>query len=137
MRGEVEEVVQLIRRLLPLALLICMVGQHAATVLRVVDGDTIAVSGVVLSRVAGPNGALALIFDGKIRLIDVWAPEPYKAGGPEATAWMKGRLAVGEQVCIEGTNLDVFGRMLSWVYDSDGQVNAGIVAAGLATRTKP
>ena len=121
---------------LALGLLVCALGQRPATVARVVDGDTIVVQDLLLLRVAGPSGAIRTLYEGKIRLLDVSAPEPGQPGGPEATAWMRARLPAGEAVCLTDlampVRLDGFGRVLARVLDSDGDVGAGIVAAGLA-----
>jgi micrococcal nuclease len=104
-----------------------------ATVLRVVDGDTIDV------RIGGREE--------RVRLIGIDTPEtkqpdrPVECFGPEATAFTESLLPEGTTVRIERdvVGRDDFGRLLGYVYLVDGPdrsatfVNDEIIATGHAT----
>lgn len=101
--------------------------RDAATVTRVVDGDTVrvALDGVETT----------------IRLLNVDAPEtkhPNKAVGclgPEAAAFLTRLLPSGTRVELEydGEKLDRYGRTLAGVWRQDDLVNADVARAGLGT----
>jgi micrococcal nuclease len=101
--------------------------RHAAraAVLRVVDGDTIAVQ---------LDGA-----EEDVRYIGVDTPETVKPGepvqcfGPEASAFNH-RLVEGETVRLvfDRELRDVYGRLLAYVYLGDRFVNAALVRGGYA-----
>lgn len=107
-----------------------------AKVTRVIDGDTLEVS--------VEFGELPL-HHARIRLLDCWAPESHKPGGPEATEHLR-ELCLHEMVDIrlpyqpgEGL-LQVlsFDRLLGRVYLKDGTDLSELqVAAGHATKDKP
>jgi micrococcal nuclease len=100
-----------------IALLVCGCAHHApsatdgkATVVRVVDGDTIVV------RIGG--------HDENVRLIGIDTPETHKPNtpvecfGPEATARMQQLLPAGTAVRLErdAEARDRYGRLLAYVY---------------------
>lgn len=100
-------------------------GRGAATVMRVVDGDTLV---VMLSDVKTT-----------VRLLNVDTPEtkdpnkPEQCLGPEASAYLTTLLPPGTSVGIEydGKKLDRYGRTLAGVFLGDALVNAEIARAGL------
>lgn len=97
-----------------------------ATVLGVVDGDTLDVS-------------LDLGFDIgyklRVRLYGIDTPERGKPGAAEATAWLKDKLPVGKQVTLQTVKdkKEKYGRYLATVLsDSNISINDQLVAAHLA-----
>jgi micrococcal nuclease len=103
----------------------------AATVVEVVDGDTVVV------RVGRTTET--------VRLIGVDTPEtvkpdhPVECFGPEASAWLRSLLPAGSPVTLLGDDerRDVYGRMLAYVLSANpavaahsGLVNLAIVAGG-------
>ena len=100
-------------------------GDSKATVVRIVDGDTI---------VADVSGA-----ETTIRLLNIDTPEtkdpnePVECLGPEATEYTKSLLAPGDKIDLEYDvqRLDQYGRTLAGVYKDGSLVNADIAAAGL------
>lgn len=105
-------------------------GVQAATVSKIVDGDTIWVS------VSEPGGPLAAGADHKIRLLEYDSPEDTtttECGGPEATAALGSLIPVGSEVWLEADREDTdrYGRFLRYVYRSDGAfVNLVMVHRG-------
>ena len=101
--------------------------RDAATVVRVVDGDTVRVD------LDGVETA--------VRLLNVDAPEtrhPDKGVaclGPEASAFVTRLLPPGTRVELEydGTRLDRYGRTLAGVWRQDDLVNAELARAGLGS----
>ena len=99
--------------------------QDRATVVRVIDGDTL---------VASVDGT-----EQTVRLLNVDTPEtkhpnkPVECLGPEATAYLQKRLPVGTAVTLEydRERLDRYGRTLAGVFESNSLVNADIAAEGL------
>lgn len=101
--------------------------RSGATVVRVVDGDTLVV----------------MISDVKttVRLLNVDTPEtkdpnkPVQCLGPEASAFLTAMLPVGTSVGLEydGRKLDRYGRTLAGVFLDDALVNAEIARAGLGS----
>ena len=100
------------------------VGQPA-TVVRVIDGDTLVVE---------YDGA-----DHRVRLLNVDTPETVQPGqpveclGPEAAAFLRTRLPVGAPVVLrfDEERLDRYDRELAGVFDADDVlVNAEIASAG-------
>ena len=95
-------------------------GAHTATIERVVDGDTVELSGV-----------------GKARLIGIDTPEVYGGAecyGREASAYAKRQLE-GETVSytVGRDERDRYGRVLVYVWLADGRsFNALLVARGYA-----
>ena len=98
------------------------------TVKRVVDGDTIRVNGV------GPGNNL-------VRLTGINAPETGEGRttrecfGPEARRWLTDRAPVGARLTLvfDVGERDRFGRLLAYVYASDGAfLNEDLVASGYA-----
>ena len=116
----------LVATLLLCALPSVLAKEETATVLRVVDGDTIEVS--VAGRVE------------KVRLIGVDTPEtvdprkPVEYFGKEASEFTR-KLVEGKQVILRdelaGQDRDKYGRLLRYVYLEDGTfVNAEIIKQG-------
>ena len=101
--------------------------RDAATVVRVVDGDTVRVD---------LDGA-----ETSIRLLNVDAPETRHPNrgvgclGPEASAFLTRLLPTGTRVELEydGEQLDRYGRTLAGVWLQEDLVNAEIARAGLGS----
>jgi micrococcal nuclease len=98
-------------------------GRHAATVERVVDGDTVRLVGL-----------------GSVRLIGVDTPEVYggrvECFGPEASAFAKSKLAPGTRVRyrVGVEPRDRYGRLLAYVWLRDGRLfNDLLVERGYAS----
>lgn len=100
----------------------------SATVIRVIDGDTVDVS------LEGTET--------RVRLLNVDTPETKHPNknvqclGPEATTFLEGKLPEGTSVTLEYDveKTDKFGRTLAGVFLSDGEfVNEEIARAGLGT----
>lgn len=100
-------------------------GRDQATVVRVIDGDTIDVD------LAGEET--------RVRLLNIDTPEtkhpdePVQCLGPEATDFLESLLPVGAEVELEYDieREDRYGRTLAGVFRADSLVNAEIAAAGL------
>ncbi len=98
-----------------------------ATVVRVVDGDTVVVAYGEVEHT--------------VRLLNVDTPEavapgrPVECLGPEATAFLRGRLPAGAPVLLrfDEDRLDRYDRELAGVFVDDVLVNAEIARAGLGT----
>jgi micrococcal nuclease len=107
--------------------------ERTVTVKKVVDGDTLLVAGL-------PGTEL-------VRLIGIDAPETGKGRtvrecfGAEAASWLEGFTPKGTslRLVFDVGERDRFGRLLAYVYRSDGTfVNAEVVANGYAqTMTIP
>jgi micrococcal nuclease len=98
-------------------------GRHAATVQRVVDGDTVRLAGL-----------------GSVRLIGIDTPEVYggrvECFGPEASAFARSVLRPGTRVRyrVGAEPRDRYGRLLAYVWLRDGRLfNAMLAARGYAT----
>lgn len=100
-----------------------------ATVKRVVDGDTLLVTGV--------DRRQAVL----VRLTGIDAPETgdgrtvRECFGPEARAWLAGQVSRGSRVRLvfDVGERDRFGRRLAYVYRADGTfLNAALVENGYA-----
>lgn len=97
-----------------------------ATVVRVVDGDTL---------IADVDGERT-----RVRLLNIDAPELHHGTqaqeclGPEATAFLADRLPEGTTVTLvyDREQEDRYGRTLAGVYEGDSLVNAEVAEAGLA-----
>ena len=100
-------------------------GRDQATVVRVIDGDTID---------AEVNGEVQ-----RVRLLNVDTPEtkhpekPVQCLGPEATAFLEELLAPGEEIDLvyDVERTDRYDRTLAGVYKGDSLVNADLAEAGL------
>lgn len=98
----------------------------AARVQRVIDGDTCTLR---VERVL------------RCRLLDCWAPELHKPGGPEAQSYLAGLIA-GQHVTLhvptdeELAGAFSFGRVLGTVFIGDDDVAALMIGAGHAKRKK-
>ena len=96
-------------------------GTHppmTGTVLRVIDGDTVAVS------VEGTEM--------RVRLWGIDAPETDQPGGPEARNFLEGMLALGKTT-IHPVSVDRYGRVIGVLgEESDWAVNFLMVARGWA-----
>ena len=101
------------------------VATTTATVVRVIDGDTIDVD---------YNGAIE-----RVRYIGIDTPELYAGTAPEcfataATAANRDWLAGGEVQLIPDTeDRDAYNRLLRYVYVDDVFINAELVRGGFAT----
>lgn len=104
-------------------LMACLLGQRPATVLRVVDGDT-----VVMRLHLGFES----VVQGPCRLLGVDAPELPTPEGVASRDWMRARLPVGEEVCFSGDRRDKYGRPLVTIFDDAGNVNQALFQAGRA-----
>ncbi len=100
-------------------------GRSYATVLRVVDGDTVDVE-----------------FEGaeeRVRLLNVDTPEtkhpdlPVQCLGPEATEWLAQRLPEGTRVelTFDEEKRDKYDRLLAGVFESESLINAELAREGL------
>ena len=109
-------------------------GRLEVTVKRVIDGDTVLVSGL-------PTGT------GLVRLTGVNAPETgdgrtrRECFGPEARRWLAEQVPRGSRLSLvfDVGPRDRFGRVLAYAYRADGTfLNAALVANGYAqTMTIP
>lgn len=111
------------RRIVPLLLLACVLGQRPGVVVRVIDGDT-----VVLRLRLG----FETLVEGPCRLAGIDAPEMRQEGGIEAKLWLMDRLLVGESICFAGEHRDRWGRPIVTIRDQDGDIARALVAAGHA-----
>lgn len=99
--------------------------ESAATVVRIIDGDTI---------VANISGT-----DTTVRFLNIDTPEtkhpekPVECLGQEATEFTQSLLAPGDKITLayDIERLDPYGRTLAGVYKDEKLVNAQIAAAGL------
>ena len=113
-------------------------GHENATVVRVVDGDTIVVR--ITGRVAGPGaGAAPDGSEEKVRFLGIDTPESVKPGTPvecfgkEASA-ATAALLDGQQVRLvkDVEERDAYDRLLRYVYVGAEMANARLVANGYA-----
>jgi micrococcal nuclease len=113
-------------------------GHEVATVVRVVDGDTIVVR--ITERTDGPGaGSAPFGEDLRVRLIGIDTPESVKPNSPvecfgrEASAAAKALLE-GQEVRLvrDVEEADRFDRLLRYVYLGDEMANARLVANGYA-----
>ncbi|HHW90952.1 MAG: thermonuclease family protein [Limnochordia bacterium] len=98
--------------------------RYQATVVRVIDGDTLEVAS--LPSIAPTE---------RVRLLGIDTPEKNDLYGTEATLYTESLLTVGSTIYIEidVRARDSFGRYLSYVFLPDGRmVNLMLVEAGLA-----
>ena len=114
-------------------------GYEQATVVRVVDGDTIVVS--IQSRAEGPGaGAAPTGEEHHVRLIGIDTPESVKPGTPvecfgrEASSAAKALLE-GQAVRLvkDVEEVDRYDRLLRYVYIGEEMANARLVVNGYAT----
>lgn len=101
-----------------------------ATVMRVVDGDTVE----VLVQVAVT-----------VRVLDCWAPERYTPDGKQAKLHAESLLPVGQDVLVEVPFRDAdqlhdvfsFGRVLGSIYTAEfGSFAKKLISLGYATATR-
>ena len=113
-------------------------GYEEATVVEVIDGDTITVR--ITGRVEGPGAGSAAIGEvHDVRLLGIDTPEtvkpdePVECFGREASTATDALLA-GQAVRLvdDVENVDSYGRLLRYVYTSDEMANARLVANGYA-----
>ncbi len=99
--------------------------RYRARLERVVDGDT-----VYLTVDLGFRATMSLA----IRLAGIDAPERYKDGGPEATAWLRAML-VDRDLLLESAKGDKYGRWLGTIYhvNEPVSINSSMIEAGHAT----
>lgn len=100
--------------------------EYAATVLRIVDGDTL-------------HATIDLGFDQRVdktlRLAGIDAPEKNTPEGFAALAWLEQRLALsGMRVLIttEKDRREKYGRYLAWLVDGEDSINMQMIDAGHA-----
>ena len=114
-------------------------GAERATVVRVVDGDTIEVR--ITGRTEGPGaGSSAVGAIEKVRLIGIDTPESVRPGTPiecfgrEASAAAKALLE-GHEVSLvkDMEERDQYDRLLRYVYIGDEMANARLVVNGYAS----
>lgn len=115
------------------------VGSESATVLRVVDGDTIVV--MITGRVPGPGaGAAPIGAEERVRLSGIDTPESVRPGTPIECFGKEAARAA--QVLLEGQEVtlvkdveerDGFERLLRYVYLGDEMANARLVVNGYAS----
>jgi micrococcal nuclease len=113
-------------------------GHEDATVLRVVDGDTIEVR---IDAITGGAGAAEVAVGDQeaVRLVGIDTPESVKRGSPvecfgkEASA-AAGALLEGARVRLvkDVEEKDRYGRLLRYVYIGDEMANARLVVNGYA-----
>ena len=113
-------------------------GYEAATITRVVDGDTAVVT--ITSRVEGPGAGLAQVgAEYRVRFVGIDTPESVKPGSPvecfgkEASA-ATAALLEGRDVRLvkDVEETDQYDRLLRYVYIGDEMANARLVANGYA-----
>ncbi|MDQ4064563.1 MAG: thermonuclease family protein [Actinomycetota bacterium] len=114
-------------------------GHETATVVRVVDGDTVVAS--ITGRVDGPGaGEAAVGSEERVRLIGIDTPESVRPGTP-IECFGKEAARAGA-VLMDGQNVilvkdveerDGFERLLRYVYIGDEMANARLVVNGYAT----
>ena len=115
------------------------VGYESATVIRVVDGDTLVVT--ISERVAGPGaGEAGMGTEERVRLIGIDTPESVRPGTPiecfgKAAARAAQVLLEDQQVTLvkDVEERDAFDRLLRYVYLGDEMANARLVVNGYAT----
>lgn len=88
----------------------------SATVARIIDGDTLAVTNETRT----------------IRIFGIDAPEKADPRGPGATAALAGLLPIGQAVAIEPMDVDRYGRLVARVTTPAGDAGAGMIAMGQA-----
>lgn len=106
------------------------------TITRILDGDTLVAK--------TPSTA----FEWHIRLIDTWAPEKKDKGGPESKAWVEAYVKkhASDQALLHipfpkkfkanPLALITMERLLGYIWVGDELLNAEIVKAGHAKKTK-
>lgn len=103
--------------------------QYRATVVRVVDADTIDLSVILGFRVA---------FTDRFRLFGIDAPERGQVGWAESKAVLEARLPVGTDIVIETYHprerdeRDSFGRWLATIFLDGEDINQWLVSSGHA-----
>ncbi len=114
-------------------------GYEEATVVKVVDGDTIEVE--ITARSEGPGAGLAAIgAEYPVRLIGIDTPESVKPGSPvecfgrEASSAAKALLDGAKVRLVKDVEeTDRYDRLLRYVYLEAEMANARLVANGYAT----
>lgn len=102
---------------------------YSATILRVVDGDTVDIE-------------LDLGFDirtvQRVRMAGINAPEKNTEAGMQSKIWLTDKLKLGQKVTVRSEKPgggDKYGRYLAWIVDGscgDRTVNELIISAGHA-----
>lgn len=113
-------------------------GAERATVVRVVDGDTIEVE--ITGRADGPGAGTALVGSvEKVRLLGIDTPESVRPGTPiecfgrESSAAAKALLEGLEVWLVKDVEeRDQYDRLLRYVYIGDEMANARLVVNGYA-----
>lgn len=102
--------------------------EYRATVIRVIDGDT-----VDLRVDLGFDAALNM----RVRLTGLDAPERGKSGGTEATAWLTEKLKTRAEIIIKTSkdSREKYGRYLAEIYllGDAVSVNRQMIEAGHAS----
>jgi|SRR6266516_326124 len=86
---------------------------YPATVVRVVDGDTV--------HLSVDLGFYVELHDRSVRIAHIDAPELSTDAGKAAKAYAQGLLGVGSQVTLLSHELDKYGRVLGSLTLSDGR----------------
>lgn len=86
---------------------------YAATVLRVVDGDTV--------HLDADLGFYLELHDRSVRIAHINAPELSTDAGKAAKAYAEGLLGVGSSVTLLSHELDKYGRVLGSISLADGR----------------
>jgi endonuclease YncB( thermonuclease family) len=110
----------------------------AATLVRVVDGDTIEI--LILPPVANENGTTETSpISGTTRMVrlhGIDAPESRQAGGAEATLFVREWMGSVPDLMVEIESVDRYGRLVGEVFPPDSpdalSLNATLLAAGHA-----
>lgn len=106
------------------------------TVVRIVDGDTLVAK------------TPSMAFEWHVRLINTWSPEMKEKGGPEAKAWVEAyvkkhsrdetllHIPMPPKFKANPLALVTMERLPGFIWIGDELLNAEIVKAGHATKTK-
>lgn len=114
-------------------------GYEEATIVRVVDGDTVVVE--ITGRADGPGAGMADIGqDYPVRLIGIDTPESVKPNSPiecfgkEASTAATALLEAADVRLVKDVEeADQYDRLLRYVYVGDEMANARLVANGYAS----
>lgn len=100
--------------------------EYKATVLRIVDADTIDIQIDLGFEVSTKQ---------RVRLNGLNAPERYTEDGKLAIAWLRDRLPLGSTVTVVSEKPgggDKYGRYLATIVDIAGSINDALIASGHA-----
>lgn len=103
--------------------------QYNATIVKVVDGDTVDIE---------IDLGFSVVMKQRVRLAGINAPEKNTEAGMQSKLWLTDRLWVGQKVVVKSERPgagDKYGRYLAWIVDGkdgDRTVNEALVASGHA-----